>query len=55
MKIDLEASNILYREMSVDVIRDDFDTDEVYSWLDEAQGEVFSGKQKKMYVVIEVS
>jgi hypothetical protein len=55
--LNLNASDVYEKELTVDEIR--ADTDDlllkVTQWLDEAQGDVFTGKHSKVYLVIEVS
>ena len=60
MKLDLNVPNVKEQELSVEEIRsavkDDTALNEkIYGWLDEAQGDVFSGKHNKVYLVIEIT
>jgi len=63
MKLDLDADNVKEEELTVAEIRavatdaeklSEFN-DKLYEWLDEVQGEVFTQKHAKFYLVIKVT
>jgi hypothetical protein len=55
--LNLNMPNVIEQSLTVDEIRanDDELTEKVYEWLDEAQGDVYSNKHDKVYLVIEVT
>jgi hypothetical protein len=56
-KLNLNAPNVTEQELSVTEIRESDNEelwDKVYGWLDEAQGQVFSGERTTVYLVIKV-
>ena len=63
MKLDLDNSNVKEVEVTVQEIRDFIDgkdspglsSDIIDTWLDEAQGEVFSSAESVYYLVIKVT
>lgn len=60
MMLNLNDPNVKEEELTVEEIRadgedDDALRDKVYEWLDAAQGDVFSGKHQKVYLVIEIT
>jgi hypothetical protein len=57
MKLDLDNVNVKEEILTVDEIRADDEAlqAKLYGWLDEAQGEVFTGNHDKFYLVIEVT
>ena len=54
--LNLEADNVAEHELSVAEIRamDEALTEKVETWLDEAQGPVFTGEREASYLVIKV-
>ena len=62
-KLDLDNANVKEESLTVDEIRNSFDdanalselNDKLGGWLDEAQGDVFSGKHDTFYLVIEIT
>ena len=55
--LNLDADNVKEEELTVAEIRamDSALTEKMEGWLDEAQGEVFTGKHKHFYLVIKVT
>jgi hypothetical protein len=55
--LNLNMPNVKEQSLTVDEIRanDDELIEKVYEWLDEAQGDVYSNKHDKVYLVIEVT
>jgi hypothetical protein len=55
--LNLNDSNVIEEELTVEEIRADTDElrDKFYGWLDQAQGDVFSGKHETIYLVIEIT
>jgi hypothetical protein len=55
--LNLNMPNVKEQSLTVDEIRADDDAlaEKVYEWLDEAQGDVYSNKHDKVYLVIEVT
>ena len=59
-KLDLDNANVHEHELTVENARHFIDNDgvvddEVTSWFDEAQGDVHSGKEKEIYLVIKIT
>ena len=56
-KLDLDNANVKEESLTVDEIRamDSELTEKMEGWLDEAQGDVFSGKHDTFYLVIEIT
>jgi len=56
-RLDLDADNVKEETLTVAQIRADDDAlaSKVYEWLDEVQGEVFTQKHAKFYLVIKVT
>jgi hypothetical protein len=62
-KLNLEDDNVQEETLTVSEIRaptvgpdnDDALQEKVYGWLDQAQGDVFTGKHDKVYLVITIT
>lgn len=55
--LNLDDPQVMEKSLTVDEIRADDDAlhEKVGQWLDEAQGDVFSGERKMVHLVIEVT